>query len=492
MIRVALLFVGRPGVGINFESHMLPKTFIGLVACMAALAVPTTARQGPEPGMEPEASRPELSLTEAFTLAQRGNRDLVAAAARAEEQRAALRQAAAQRKPTVDFSQRLTRVDDSTVDRANAAADFLSELIGIEIPPFRFRDSYRTQFSLNVPLWTSGGVAAGIAAAEQTLSAEEALADAAWRAVRLDVARHFFALATHREVLKARQRALRRANRRLAEAERRLGLGLTTRQEVLRWQVQVDQAEADIADSQAAILVTRLELADRLGIPQENIGDPVLPPREISAKMQTWADTLEIERLFRAAESDIDRMPEVRAAQAIQAANEQAVRRARAALRPRLDANATYGWLENQTLDLDAFANWSATLQFSLPIDLNGSLRAEIARSQARQAGALNAVADARAAARLEVGRAGAEVIRTRSRLRSAQRATQEANSRRELLAHQTEIGLTSLLDLLDADTTLISAEVTQATARVDLLAAIAALELAWPSAAPPEGGLVP
>ncbi len=83
-------------------------------------------------------------------------------------------------------------------------------------------------------------------------------------------------------------------------------------------------------------------------------------------------------------------------------------------------------------------------------------------------------------------------MVRVRSRLRSARRAEQEASARRELLRRQTEVGVTSLLDLIDADTTLADAEVARATARVDLLAAVAALELVWPEADPPDGGVIP
>ena len=93
---------------------------------------------------------------------------------------------------------------------------------------------------------------------------------------------------------------------------------------------------------------------------------------------------------------------------------------------------------------------------------------------------------------RLAIGRALADVLRARGRLRSARRAEEEAAARRELLARQAGVGVVSLLDLIDADTTLVAAEVARATTRVDLLRAVAVLEVYWPAADPPAGGLVP
>ncbi|MCP4659416.1 MAG: TolC family protein [bacterium] len=442
--------------------------------------------------LPPAGKAAELTLAHALDTALERNRSLTSAQARVAEQEAALEAARADRWPSLDFSQRLTRIDGNTVNRANSAAEGLSQLIGIEIPPFVYEDGYRTQFELAVPLWTSGGLAASIAAERESLNARRADQQAARRATRTAVVRGFFALAAAGEVRLAREQAFDRAERRLAETEHRLEVGLTTRQEVLRWQVEVEGARADLAASEADAFVARLELADVLELGPKEIGEPRLPAAELVDSLLAWADGLDPYDVLARAEDELDTLPEVRSAQAQAAVAESAIRGARAVRRPRLDAAAAYGWLENDTLDLDEFENWSATLHVSVPIDLRGRLRAQIARSTAQRTVAETAVADTRAAMRLALGRALAEVIRARTRLRSARRAADEAAARRELLARQTEVGLTGLLDLIDADTTLVAAEVARATARVELLAAVAALEITWPGADPPGGGLIP
>jgi len=458
---------------------MLPRTVAGLLCPILVL-------------LSGAAAAAELSLEQALELAREHNRALSSVRFQVSEQEAALRSARSERWPTLDFSQRLTRIDPDTVSRANAAATGLSQLIGFEIPPFVFEDSFRTQLELAVPVWTSGGLRAAVAAEDDGLDARRAENQATWRSVQGEVARRFFTAVSSRQVMAARRQALERAERRLLEAERRLEVGLTTRQEVLRWQVEVESSRAAVAGAEADLFVADLELGDVLGRPAMDLGEPEAPPPEVVDALLEWADGLEPLEVMRRADAGLDELPEVRAARSRADASGEAVRQTRAARRPRLDAAASYGWLENQTFELDEFANWSASLLLTVPIDLRGRLSAEIARGQARREDAEVAVDDVRAARRLELGRAVAEVVRVRSRLRSARRAEQEAASRRELLVRQTEVGVTSLLDLIDADTTLANAEVARAAARVDLLAAVAALELVWPEADPPDGGVIP
>jgi outer membrane protein TolC len=386
----------------------------------------------------------------------------------------------------------LTRIDDGTVERANAVSDGLSALIGIEVPPFVYGDSYRTQLDLVVPVWTGGALAASIDAEEQMLGARHAGEDATRRLVQAEVVQRFFTLAAAIEVGRARDQALRRAERRLTESSRRLEVGLTTRQEVLRWQVQVEAARAEQAAAEARLLVARLELADTLQVPFAELGSPQLPGPGQVESLLAWANRLTIDEVLARVEADCEHLPELLIARAQADAAAALTRATRAGLLPRADLAATLGWLENETPALDELRNWTASLRLSVPLDLRGDLRARVRQADASAQAAAVAVEDVRAMLRLAAGAALAEVLRTRTALQSADRACEEATVRRSLLSHQAELGLSSLLDLIDADTTLVAAEVAQATARASFLAAVAGLELAWPGAEPPDGGLLP
>jgi outer membrane protein len=437
-------------------------------------------------------SESALTLERALALAAARNRQLSTAREQAVAQAASLQSIRAQRWPALSLSQRLTRIDDGTVSRANAASDGLTALLGIEIPPFVYGESYRTQLDLVAPVWTGGALSAAITAEKESLSARYADEAVAQRSVQAEVVRRYFTLAAAIQIQRARDQALDRAHRRLKESNHRLEVGLTTRQEVLRWRVQLESARADHAAAEADLLIARLELADTLQISLDQVKSLLPPLPQQVAALLAWAQTLDANAVLAVAAADINALPELQAARSQAAAAAAVARAARSSLMPQADFAATLGWLENETLALDELREWSASLLLTVPLDLRGELRA-----QARQAAALERVADVavedvRAAVTLAVGRALAEVLRTRTALTSAERACEEAAARRELLSHQTDVGLATLLDLIDADTTLVAAEVARATARSSFLAAVAALELAWPGAEPPNGGLIP
>jgi multidrug efflux system outer membrane protein len=182
----------------------------------------------------------------------------------------------------------------------------------------------------------------------------------------------------------------------------------------------------------------------------------------------------------------------VEAAEARLSAARQELKATRAGLYPRLDGALTWGYLENDTLAFDEFADWSAAVILSVPIDLRGDVRGRARAAEAGVEGLAAAADEALTAVELELGQGLAELYRARSRLESARRALIESQARRELLARQREVGFAGLLDLIDADNTLVASDVALVVARAEFLGAVARLELIWPGADPPHGGLIP
>jgi outer membrane protein TolC len=217
-----------------------------------------------------------------------------------------------------------------------------------------------------------------------------------------------------------------------------------------------------------------------------------VPSEAVVDVLLEWADRLEPEQVLTGSGTDLTSLPEVRAARARVAAARQDLRATRAGLYPRVDGSFTYGWLENDTLALDVFSDWSASVVMTVPLDLRGDVRSRARVAEAGVDGLELAADEVLTGVRLELGRNLAELLRARTRLRSARRALTEATARRELLARQRDVGFADLLDLIDADTTLVASDVALAVARAEFLGAVARLELVWPDAAPPDGGLIP
>jgi outer membrane protein TolC len=438
------------------------------------------------------ASADQLTLKRALDLAEDRNLTVRQAAAAVDGEQALLSVARAQRWPTLDVYQRYTRLDSRTVDRANEVSEGLGELIGIELPPFAYRDNHRTEIVTRFPLWTSGAISAGVVGQRELLTAATAARDASVRGVHSQTASLYFAVAAGDEVLRALRSATERAERRLSESERRVEVGLATRQEVLRWRVEVEAARAEEAAAEADLLVFQLELAALLQVDLDAVRDPHVPREGVIEDLLTWADELDPDEVLEATAPSLERLPDVQAARARAAAARQEVRATRAGLYPRVDGAFTYGWFENDTLALDEFADWSAALVLTIPIDLRGDVRGASRAAAAGVVGLEASAAEALTTVQLELGRNLAELQRVRTKLRSARRALTEASARRELLARQREVGFAGLLDLIDADNTLVASDVALAVARAEFLGAVARLELVWPDADPPNGGLIP
>ena len=432
-----------------------------------------------------------MTLSEALRLAE-GSRPLGIARTRTFELQAQLRAAEGARWPALRLRQQVTRIDDNTVDRGNAAAQGLSQLVGIEIPPFLYRDSYRTELEAQIPIWAGGQLRSAVSANSDRLAAAFADEESVRRTVRAAVATAFFAQAAAEAMVEARNVALDRAERRRLESQRRLEVGLTTRQEVLRWKVEVERARADLAGSEADVLLARVELADLLDLRLSEVGTATLPSATLVDTLLSWALDQDIGELLETASTQLAELPEVRSAMAQSTAAEAERRRAAAALRPQINGAVSYGWLENDTLELDEFDNWSAVLLLEVPLDLNGVLRAQVAAARARQQTADLGITDARAAIFKEIATAAANLLRSRTGFLSARRAVTEAFARRELVNRQYSVGMGALLDVLDADVVLVSTEVEVVSAQAAFLGAVARLELAYPSLELPNGGLIP
>lgn len=465
----------RPGSRLEYTSALMShRVLVGAAIVLVACGV--------------EAG--EITLAEALERVSVAGREVRLARAAVAEARAAEAEVRSQRLPTFAITQSLTEIDQQTVDRANAAAVGLGQFLGVEIPPFVFGRSYRTEAQMQWSLWTAGRIGSGLRAAESRRTAVFADELATLRQARAAVVASFFTLAGADDVISARESGLERARRRLAESSNRLEVGLATRQEVLRWRVEVEAAVAALASAEADQFLARLDLAEQLSLSVRSVRAAVVPPPDRIAAWLDWADAVDAEAVLDGA--SFGHLPEAEAAEARVEAAEHRRRQARAGLMPRLDASATAGWLENETLTPDEFTTWSAGLVLTIPVDARGDQRARLRQADAQLEAATISEQQTESGLRIELGRALAELIRSRTRLRSAQAAVQEARASSELLARQHEVGLVSLLDLIDADDVTVGAEVSLAQARAAFLAAVASLELVWAGADPPFGGMVP
>ena len=123
---------------------------------------------GLAPAQEP------LSLNKAVTTALEQNRSLLSARHDVSASRWGKLNAITNFLPKVELSGGVTRIDEQTLARANAAVDFIKAVAGTmgippsmltDLRPFAYRDTYTTDMTIIQPVYNGGAEIVGLSAA---------------------------------------------------------------------------------------------------------------------------------------------------------------------------------------------------------------------------------------------------------------------------------------------------------------------------------------
>lgn len=406
-----------------------------------------------------------LTLTDAWRRAESGaygNR-LAAAGARADEARAgtALRGIL----PTLRFEAGWLRTTDPT-------GAFGIVLRQRQVTPAAFDPA-----ALNHPAPT-GDVAAGAILEVPVLmpeawagrsaalrSGEASRASARWtrERTRADVVRAYYGAVLAAERVTTLDTALLAARNHVRAAEALLAGGLALRSDALLASIKAGEIEADLAGARADAMLARAALALLLGTPADTtfVLPAVLPAAD---RLRGQLDTVPVT----AARGDVE------AARLGVTAAGADLRRARAALLPRISAFARYDWhtpraplAARPMWTIGVMAGWSP---FSGGFELADG-RAAAARLEAAQAGA----EAAEAGGRIDIARRDADFGVALQRLDIAARAVGQSAEAHRLVSRKYESGLATVVELLDASTVETASRLRHAAARHDVIVAAAA-----------------
>ena len=463
-----------------------------VAAALLALALAVTAAPALAASAAPAPAPPARSLDLAETVRLALDRNLGLMARRAELQASVweTRSSYLAYLPTGSLSSSVTRVDDESLEQANQAAQgfgSLFELLAldpdlapyvagmgdVELEPFLYRNTYRTsitvnqEFPLNVHLLGGSKLArAGQRAARQGLLAER-------DQVVLDARRAYFQLLAARELVTVAEEGVASAENRQLLAREREELGMISRSESLRWEVALAEARSQLTTAANGAALAEMALNQLLDL---DLRTPlVLAPAGEEAV--AWGALLAESEPEALAGRVIDASP---AARIIRAGGDAAAAGkllAFSGLTPSLHFSVSYGWKENDTVDLDGYDSWSATAALQVPLlDLARNL-AGYRKAAADQRRSEYASRDALEGLRLSVHAAWREVMRAREDLRHRETAEAQAKETFDLMQDRYELGHVSEFDLVDVQTAWTAARARAVAARYDVFIALAALE---------------
>ncbi|MEJ2410330.1 MAG: efflux transporter outer membrane subunit [Novosphingobium sp.] len=429
---------------------LLATTACSMTPKLTLPAPPVAATYPVEMGGEPvpewQGMFTDARLQALIALALRENRDLRIAALNAEAARAQIRVQRAQGLPGVNLDTGYTRQRQAngavgSVGRSNRGA-----AAGASFGQFTVQAAL-TRFEIDL---------FGLLRAQNAATTERYLASReGQRAVRLTVigavADAYLAERLAEEQLRLSEAMLTDWQASLALAHQLHGAGQSSGLDVAQAEGQVRQAQADVAQHQREWLQATNVLAVAVGAP---IPADLPPPIDLATQPIRTA-------LAANAPSDLlTRRPDIMQAEhALRAANAD-IGAARAAFFPRLSLTGAFGFasLALQSLFQSGNQSWSYAPSVSVPIFRGGELQATLDLSRIRTSIAVANYEKTIQTAFREVADGLAARATFSAQLTAQTAAVQQAERRLDLVRQAYRAGVTSRLELLDAQRTLYTA----------------------------------
>lgn len=328
-------------------------------------------------------------------------------------------------------------------------------------------DSYSAGLSASLDVFTAGRRGAQLRQARASTDAAEAAVIEQRFAVALQAKQAFFNVLRADELIRLSEARVERARQAGAAAERRMAVGSGTRSDVLRTQLELNQARQALLQAQSQRRNAAYALGAAVGM-----DEPVAAQYDEAIEPQPLA--LSREELVRIA---VEQSPVVRTAEASLVADRAGLRSSRTQYFPTLRASGGYDWFNQDAAFSGGRTSWSTRLSLSYPI-FNGFSREDAVQ----RANVQLSVSQIQLAAAQRQVRADLESVLTSLDLAEqqivlAQEAVEVAAEDLRVVEERYRLGAATSIDLLQSQASLVQAENDLVAARYDYLVARATIE---------------
>ena len=403
-----------------------------------------------------------ITLEQAIELAYRNNEDLQVALLQLDQSRSALREAQADLFPDLSLSSDLTGEENTSSEITIGGVSFGGSDRDIDI-------DLDGRLRLDYDLFTSGFRSGNIGAAERQVRFSELDAEVIREELRLNTSNDYYDLQNAIEQIRINQAFLEQAERNLRDTSLREEVGVGTRFDVLRAEVQVAEARQDLVQSQSDKAIAQRALAQQLNLP---------PTLEISTTpvqvAESWPLSLE-ESIVLAFQNRAELEQQL----ILREFNQQERRRALSALGPQIGLFANYDFDDtlNQAGDIEDTYSFGAELDWNL---FEGGAAAASAAQEERDIEiAETNFSDTRNQVRFDVEQSYYNLEANQTNITTAQLAVEQAKEALELANLRLNAGVGTQLDVLTEQSNLTDAEVRLVDAILGYNRSLAALKRA-------------
>ena len=263
--------------------------------------------------------------------------------------------------------------------------------------------------------------------------------------------------------IQASQKSLSASQKSLASSEARFKVGTGTPLEVLQAKSALAQARLNLVKAHSEYANQQSQLALLLGIMPTELGELVAVNLSVlnsdinENELQQW--------LIQAAQQ----RPEVKAAQANIQAAEQAIIAAKTANKPSVSLSAATGW---QQSDGNESNSRSVGLSVDIPFDIGGGTRARIRQSEIQKAQQQLSLENNKQQIYQQVWQAFYQLQAALETVSASQEGLASSDSAAHMALARYEVGLSTILDVLNAQSQAASTQQQLLAAQFDALAA--------------------
>jgi outer membrane protein TolC len=392
--------------------------------------------------------------------------------------------------PKVTLDGGITRIDPESERRANAAVDFIKTSAGAlgipqsalaDIRPFAYRDTYTAGLTVVQPIYNGGLEIVGLRAANAAQDRDEFTLQDTQQDVIAKVKISYLNVLKAQELVALSTESVDRTRRHLEMTERRAAMGMRTKTDVLRWEVQRASDEGNLITAQNFLAAAELQLNDAMGV-DLNSRFRFQKFVDLDSLVAAWTNqgTL-IAGLTTVAQSDIPELLSVHPAMQMMESNlrlaEIGVDREYTSFQPRVNAAFQYNWKMYTGREVDPLRPWALALTVSFPIFSSFGDYTNLQRARETYKATEEQVESFRRLLQLQATNAELALRAARQKTDVARKGQSEAVEVLASVTRRYESGGASNVDLIDVQTAYTAARTNYISAVYDYL--IAEVQLA-------------
>ena len=177
--------------------------------------------------------------------------------------------------PKVSLNSSVTQIDRATEQQANAALDFIRSAAGplgippsalADLKPFAYHNTFSTAVTVVQPIYNGGAEIVGVQAADATHEKSQFSFEDAQQDVIARVKSSYLNVLKAQELVALAKESTDRTMRFLEMTRHREEVGMRTKTDVLRWEVQLASAQGSVINAENLLATSHLQLNEVLGV----------------------------------------------------------------------------------------------------------------------------------------------------------------------------------------------------------------------------------